>query len=376
MVALPAMFRAACWTRRRGALAVAALLAFASTPLVAHAQTDDERAGARAAASEGLKAFEAKKWSDAIDLFTRAESLVHAPPHLLYLARANVQLGHLVKARELYLKIRNENITADKPKAFQEAKADAETELAALEPTLAYVKVIVNGAVGKPFSMTVDGAPVSSALAGVSRPIDPGDHQFQVIAQGFKSDVVLRSIKKGASESVTLDLKPSADAVLPVAGGSESQSGPAPAPAPSTTLNPAPGAATEQPSTGESAGGVRVASYVLIGVGVVGVGIGTALALVANGQKSDGDSKCNLPGGGCPGALETQINQTDDAAKRNFAISYVGFAVGGAALVTGVALLFVGHGGPAKEGAHVGGTLSPAVHPWVGPGSAGLAGTF
>jgi hypothetical protein len=371
------MFRAACCTRPRGALAIATLLAFAAAPLVAHAQTDDERAGARAAASEGLRAFEAKKWSDAIDLFTRAESLVHAPPHLLYLARANVQLGHVVKARELYLKIRNENITPDKPRAFQEAKTDAETELAALEPTLAYVKVIVNGAAGKPFSMTVDGAPVSSALAGVSRPIDPGDHQFQAIAQGFKSDLVLRSIKKGASEAVTLDLKPSADAVLPVAGGSEPQSGPTPAPAPSTTsMGPPPGAATEQAPSGGSGEGVRVASYVMIGVGVVGVGLGTALALVANGQKSDADSKCNLAGGGCPGALEDSINQTDNAAKRNFAISYVGFAVGGAALVTGVALLFVGHGGAAKEGAHVGGALSPAVHLWVGPGSAGLAGTF
>jgi hypothetical protein len=52
------------------------------------AQNDEDRAGARTMATEGAKAFAAQRWSEAIDLFTRAEALVHAPSHLLFLARA------------------------------------------------------------------------------------------------------------------------------------------------------------------------------------------------------------------------------------------------------------------------------------------------
>jgi hypothetical protein len=33
---------------------------------------------------------------DALDLFSRAESIIHAPPHLLYIARAHDKLGKLV----------------------------------------------------------------------------------------------------------------------------------------------------------------------------------------------------------------------------------------------------------------------------------------
>src|SRR5512146_2478764 len=63
-------------------------------------QANEERVGARAAAVEGAKAFSEKRWADAIDFFKRAESLVHAPPHLLYMARAQAQIGQLVEARE------------------------------------------------------------------------------------------------------------------------------------------------------------------------------------------------------------------------------------------------------------------------------------
>ncbi|HEX9621815.1 MAG TPA: tetratricopeptide repeat protein, partial [Polyangiaceae bacterium] len=86
-------------------------------------------AGARAAATEGAKAFQEGRWQDAVDLFTRAESLVHAPPHLLFLARAQVKLGRLVAARELYNKILREPLAGDAPPAFLTAREAAEAEI-------------------------------------------------------------------------------------------------------------------------------------------------------------------------------------------------------------------------------------------------------
>src|SRR5436190_24014691 len=97
----------------------AALLLLSST--AAFAQTDLERATARDAANSGRSAFEAGQYEKAIDSFSRAESLVHAPPHLLFLARSQAKLGRLIGAHETYLKITRETLKPNAPKAFSDA---------------------------------------------------------------------------------------------------------------------------------------------------------------------------------------------------------------------------------------------------------------
>src|SRR5688572_16337830 len=89
------------------------------------AQSDHERAAAREAAGAGLAAYEAGEYQRAIDSMSRAEQLVHALPHLLYLARAQSKLGRLVAARETYLKIARERLAENAPPAFIEAQAAA-----------------------------------------------------------------------------------------------------------------------------------------------------------------------------------------------------------------------------------------------------------
>src|SRR6185369_1760196 len=79
----------------------------------AQAQTKEQKAGARAAADAGGDAFDAGKYAEAADLFERAERLLHAPPHLLYAARAHAKLGHVVEARELYLTLTREHLAAN-----------------------------------------------------------------------------------------------------------------------------------------------------------------------------------------------------------------------------------------------------------------------
>ena len=78
---------------RTFALHFLASCAFSLTATLAHAQTDLERATARDAANSGRAAFDAGQYERAIDSFSRAESLVHAPPHLLFLARAQAKLA-------------------------------------------------------------------------------------------------------------------------------------------------------------------------------------------------------------------------------------------------------------------------------------------
>src|SRR5512140_1044859 len=130
--------------RRLSVLALG--LAIGTHAVPGFCQANEERVGARAAAAEGAKAFNEKRWDDAIDFFKRAESLVHAPPHLLYMARAQAQVGQLVEARENFLSVMHEELKPDAPQVFRTAKDTAAEELKNVEARLPYVTVTLKGA--------------------------------------------------------------------------------------------------------------------------------------------------------------------------------------------------------------------------------------
>ena len=148
------------------------------------------------------------RWSDAIDLMSRAEKLVHSPTHLLYLARAQEKLGKLVKAQESYLKITREKLAPNAPAAFHTAQKDAKKELEALTPRIPFVTVAVQGAGPLPVTVTMDGIKVPDALVGVPRPVDPGEHKLQAHAEGMSSSVSTISVSEGSRETVVLTLQP------------------------------------------------------------------------------------------------------------------------------------------------------------------------
>src|SRR5215471_1248792 len=184
------------------ALAGAALVGSITFSPRVFAQTDEQRSGARAAATQGAQAFSEKRWADAVDLFTRAESLVHSPVHLLYMARAYEKMGSLVKARESYIKITNEEVPAGAAQPIRSAHTDAEKELEAIEPRVPYVSVVVQGVGPKPVAVTMDGVQVPAALIGVPRPVDPGEHRFEAVSEGMDSAVNSIAVREGRSETV------------------------------------------------------------------------------------------------------------------------------------------------------------------------------
>lgn len=103
-------------------------------PSVAHAQgAEANRVAARTLGFEANAALAKKDYAAAAESFARAEALFHAPTLLLGLARADVGLGKLAAARELYVRIVREGVSPGSPAAFSRAVADAQVELAALE---------------------------------------------------------------------------------------------------------------------------------------------------------------------------------------------------------------------------------------------------
>src|SRR5437868_15412364 len=116
-------------SRRTSPALAGVFLAFALVTPRAFAVSDEERAGARAAANQGLEAFKHEHWADAIELFSKAEELVHSPVQLSFIAQAELKLGHLVKAYEIFNRIKRDGAAAGASKAVSEAVTDAAKRL-------------------------------------------------------------------------------------------------------------------------------------------------------------------------------------------------------------------------------------------------------
>jgi predicted regulator of Ras-like GTPase activity (Roadblock/LC7/MglB family) len=277
----------------RGAVrTIAATLVVSMGSLVvqpsAFAQSDDDRAGARVAATEGVKAINEKRWADAADLFTRAESLVHSPVHLLYLARAQVQLGKLVKARENYNRIIREHYAADAPDAFRQAQTSAQQEVTPIEGRLAAITVKLDGEKGN-VTVTDNGEKVPAALIGLPLPVDPGTHTFAAQGTDLKSDPLTVTVAEGGKTAITLTVKAAPGTVDPFAAAPANTAAAPGAPTPAGPT--AAGAANQPPTSAPSGRPVPTGVYIgIAATGALAVAAGVTGVLTLS-KKSDFDNK-------------------------------------------------------------------------------------
>jgi hypothetical protein len=314
----------------------------AAPPRLAFADAGRDKAAARSAAEAGADAFEQGQFERALELFSRAEQLVHAPPHLLFMARSQEKLGRLVDAHESYLKILNEPLPANAPPAFKSARTHAEAEVGAIEARIAYVTVNVRGGDdAKQAVLSMDRTDLPPAAAGIPIPTDPGSHVFSAHTARSRSDEVTVNVRDGTKETVELTLfadpnaPPLAASTAPVAAAAGD---PAPQPNADTSSSPA----------------QRVFGFVALGVGAAGVGVGTYFVVSALNAHDKGDTAYTTFG--CPACTPEQqhvVEAHDDDAKkaRNWAIG--SYAVGTAGIVTGLVLLLTDHpsaAAPAAQG--------------------------
>jgi hypothetical protein len=320
----------------------------------AQALTDAEKAGARSAAEQGGLAYQDGRFAEAVDYFTRAEEIVHATPHLLYIARASAKLGRLIAAREAYLKIVQEEVSPRGPRIFVDTKAEAEAELAVLEPRIPSVSIVVEGAGDEPFEVLRDDVVLPAVLVGIPQPVDPGEHTFRAKAKNMASALQKVTVREGAEQTVVLKLEP-------VAGAADT-----------TTTD-----GEEAPGDGKGKKtGLIVAGYSALGLGVVGAVLGTVFMIQSGNSFASGDAiyaACPLGTGdlpNCSQADQDDIAAFDSQGQTQSIIGVTSLAVGGAALATGVVLLVVAGKGKQESpsGAY--------VRPVVGFGTLGLRGAF
>ncbi len=321
-------------------------------PRPAWGQTVEQKAGARAAADAGAEAFDAGRYQEAIDLFSRAEAIVHAPPHLLNIARAYVKLGRLVSAQDSYLKIVRERLPSGAPEPFKEAWAAADRELGELEPRIPRLTIQVTGAEGSQVQVTMDGQPVPSALLGIPHPVDPGDHTVSANAGGERQVTRSVTVAVGARESVELD--------VPSARPNE---------APSVVSAQRVEAPRREPESRGLAHQPALA-YGALAFGAVGLGVGTGFLVSYLQTRDEADSKfAACKPRSCTDDERSRVNDLDRRASQHGTIAWIGMVAGGIGVATGVTLLIVQLSRRADP-------HGATVYPYVGPQAAGLWGRY
>ena len=140
-----------------------------------YATDDSAKGAARELANEAKNDFDAGKFEEAGSKFQRAYEIAKVPTLAVWAARVLVKRGKMVAASELYrqaaLLTPNDLWVGN---TQQEAQADAEKELAELQPRIPKLRIRVEGAAANDVELTVDGSRITTALFDIALPTDPG----------------------------------------------------------------------------------------------------------------------------------------------------------------------------------------------------------
>lgn len=341
-----------------GGLGFALLVSVVFATLDARAVTPEETAAARTAAQGGLEAFNRGAYAEALDLLDRAESLVHAPSHLLFQARCHEKLGNLVQAREVYNKLIRENLATDASPAFIEAQRAARSEIAGIEPRIPLMTIVVKGEGASEAVVTVDGKPLAKAIVGIPFPINPGTHQIKAETNGGGRATGEISIRESQKERLELTLVP--------AGGNAATTTPATTSGSAGVTNAVAFSSTDSTTPARRGGWMKPVGWGALGLGAVGVGVGTYMYLFGASRKSDADAANKECAPNCSTDDWDYIDQLDADAEAAGKYSVMGFVGGGVGIAGGITLLLLAP----KASAHA------RVLPWIGPNSVGVLGRF
>jgi len=351
---------------RRTTCVLAAMASLLGSPAVSAQPVDEaSKSAARQIGKEGLEAYKAGRYEEALDKLSRAFAVVRVPALGLWTARAMVQTGKLVEASELYHQVGLIQATGGDQEVQEAAKQEAATELEALMPRIPKLTIELDGAPADQVAVTVDGVALAPALIRVARPANPGQHTA-VAKLGEQQATESVTLAEGESKTVVLRIaapaepKP-AEPAAPVATAStpapaEPATGPAPPPA-----APPPAAAPEDTGA-EGDNTQRTLGFVGLGVGAAGIVFGTITGALALQKQSDLEAKGCVDG-------HCYNDQADDVDSLNSmrTLSTVGFVVGAIGAAAGATLLLTA---PDE------GDPGPEVQAWIGVGQAGVAGRF
>lgn len=296
------------------------------------APTFKDKQEAQKLVNTGIKHDKAESWQEAREAFEAAIALNDTPKARFYLAKALVNLGLLIEARE------HAQLTADNNRAGWWDRKHAKELLKKIEERMPHMTVNLP----PDFSGVVrlGDTTLSSSDYGQRREHNPGSLRIQAESEGFLPFDKTVVLGDGADEVVTIELEAE--------------------PQEETETQEAVELSTSDGSTRKTLG------YVSLVVGGVGLVAGTAFGLMARSTRDDLRSSC------ANDVCSESERDTYDKGKMQANLSTAGFVVGGVGLGVGAVLLLTAS--PDKETAAS--TEAATIRPYVGPTGAGLYGSF
>jgi hypothetical protein len=330
----------------RGAMAVSfmvGLTTLAAGP-VAMAQSATDKAAAEVLFEEGRRLMNEKRFGEACPKLADSQRLDPGVGTLLNLALCYKKNGQTASAWSTYREAAAQARASGQPDREQLARDEA----AALERTLSRLVIEVPPAVAAIPGLEIrrDGAPVPQGLWGLPSPVDPGVRVLEVSAPGkrpLRIEVKVEGGAAGARAVVpALEDDASAPGTAATPGGAPPAApvGPAPAPPPPAAAAPA-----------NDGSGQRMIGYVVGGVGVVGLALGGVFGAMTLSKNEEALDVCpDYPDDACTADDVDRHAELVSDAKSNRTLSYVGFGVGGAALLGGLVLILTAPKGPETQG--------------------------
>jgi len=329
-------------------------------------------ATAEALFEQGRLLMKDKKYGEACPKLAESLRIDPATGTMLYLADCYEKNGQTASAWATF----NDAVGAAQNAGQGERALKAKLRVQALVPKLVKLTITLSpqnvGVEG--LVLERDGLAIGAALFGTPIPVDPGDHNLEVVAPGKKpwSGVVNVPSKAGTVIAFVVPALEDVPALPP----------PEPPPAPTATATAAPlptvtatvvvppPLPTAPPPDDSS---MRNAGLAVGGIGLAGIAIGSALGLTAKSRNDEAIEKYCPGGQFCSDPMG--ITLTNDA--KSLALgSTIAFVIGGAAVAAGAVLLIYPIASRPAPGKTSSGPTSPAVNLVVRPGSLGLTGRF
>ncbi|HEX2674260.1 MAG TPA: hypothetical protein VHM25_25460, partial [Polyangiaceae bacterium] len=242
------------------------------TALAADTVDDATRNTARKLGYAGVEAYQAGDYRTASEKLEKAYAVLRVPSLGLWSARALVKLGKWVEGAERYTQIGQLGASSGNEAVQKRARADAESELAALTPKIPSITVQVTGAPLSEVSVQIDGAPIAPELLGEARPVNPGPHKIEG-QRGDEHAVVELSLAESEHQPAVLAFHAPV-AAAPIAAHT------APAPPP-------------EPESHSGLGQQRTLALIASGVGVIGIGVGTVFGFKSKSNHDEAVKYCN-----------------------------------------------------------------------------------
>lgn len=196
------------YSQRALGILLSVLFATAAVTPFAHAEpTAADKETARNLMKEGDAKFAVKDYSAALKAYQAAHAIMQVPTTGLPLAKAQIEKGLWVEARDTLLSISRYPKEANEQAAFSKARDEAAQLSQKLIDRIPQVIISIEGA-SDPSAVTVqvDGAAIPNAALGSPRKVNPGSHVISASASGFKTATANVSLSEGESEKVSLKM--------------------------------------------------------------------------------------------------------------------------------------------------------------------------